>query len=167
MSNNDRVMIAGAGPVGCTAALYLAQRGVKVTLLEACETLPLDLRASTFHPPTLEMLDDLGVLDPLVAQGIICPVWQYRDSKNGLVAEWDLGLLRDDTRHPYRLQAEQFKLTNIVIDVLKTMPEAEVRFSARAMDAEQDADGVNLHIETVDGPEILRGRYLIAADGAC
>ena len=63
MRNDDRVLIAGAGPVGCTAALYLAQRGVKVTLLEACETLPLDLRASTFHPPTLEMLDDLGVLD--------------------------------------------------------------------------------------------------------
>ena len=166
MSNNDRVLIAGAGPVGCTTALYLAQRGVKVTVLEACETLPLDLRASTFLPPTLEMLDDLGVLDPLVAQGIICPVWQYRDSKDGLVAEWDLGVLRDDTRHPYRLQAEQFKLTNIVIDILKTMPEAEVRFSARAVDAVQDADGVDLHIETLDGPETLRGRYLIAADGA-
>ncbi len=166
MRNKDRVLIAGAGPVGCTAALYLAQRGVKVTVLEACETLPLDLRASTYHPPTLEMLDDLGVLDPLIAQGIICPVWQYRDSKDGLVAEWDLGVLRNDTRHPYRLQAEQFKLTNIIVDVLKTMPEAEVRFSTRAVDAEQDADGVDLRVETEDGPETLRGRYLIAADGA-
>ncbi len=166
MRNNDRVLIAGAGPVGCTAALYLAQRGVKVTVLEACETLSLDLRASTFHPPTLEMLDDLGVLDPLIAQGIICPVWQYRDSKDGLVAEWDLGLLRNDTRHPYRLQAEQFKLTNIVVDVLKSMPHAEVRFSSKAVDAEQDADGVNLRIESENGFETLRGRYLIAADGA-
>ncbi len=166
MRNDDRVLIAGAGPVGCTAALYLAQRGVKVTLLEACETLPLDLRASTFHPPTLEMLDDLGVLDPLVAQGIICPVWQYRDSRDGLVAEWDLGVLRNDTRHPYRLQAEQFKLTNIVVDILKTMPGVEVRFSARAVDAEQDADGVNLQIDTNDGRETIRGQYLIAADGA-
>ena len=166
MRNDDRVLFAGAGPVGCTAALYLAQRGVKVTLLEACETLPLDLRASTFHPPTLEMLDDLGVLDPLVAQGIICPVWQYRDSRDGLVAEWDLGVLRNDTRHPYRLQAEQFKLTNIVVDILKTMPGVEVRFSARAVDAEQDADGVNLQIDTNDGRETIRGQYLIAADGA-
>ncbi len=166
MRKEDRVLIAGAGPVGCTAALYLAQHGVKVTVLEACETLPLDLRASTYHPPTLEMLDDLGVLDPLIAQGIICPVWQYRDSKDGLVAEWDLGVLRNDTRHPYRLQAEQFKLTNIVVDLLKTMPDAEVRFSTRAVDAEQDADGVDLRVETEDGPETLRGRYLIAADGA-
>ena len=52
----DRVLIAGAGPVGCTAALYLAQKGVNVTVLEACDALPIDLRASTFHPPTLEML---------------------------------------------------------------------------------------------------------------
>ncbi len=166
MRNEDRVLIAGAGPVGCTAALYLAQHGVKVTVLEACETLPLDLRASTYHPPTLEMLDDLGVLDPLIAQGIICPVWQYRDSKDGLIAEWDLGVLRNDTRHPYRLQAEQFKLTSIVVDALKTMPDAEVRFSTRAVDAEQDANGVNLRVETEDGSETLRGRYLIAADGA-
>ncbi len=166
MRSEDRVLIAGAGPVGCTAALYLAQRGVPVTVVEACATLPADLRASTFHPPTLEMLDDLGVLDPLAAQGIVCPVWQYRDSADGLVAEWDLGLLRDDTSHPYRLQAEQFKLTNIVVDVLRTMADAEVRFSARAVDAAQDGDGVELRIETEDGPETLRGRYLIAADGA-
>ena len=166
MRQIDRVLIAGAGPVGCTAALYLAQHGVKVTVLEACETLPLDLRASTYHPPTLEMLDDLGVLDPLIAQGIICPVWQYRDSKDGLIAEWDLGVLRNDTRHPYRLQAEQFKLTNIIVDVLKTMPDAEVRFSTRAVDAEQDADGVKIRVETENGSETLRGRYLIAADGA-
>ena len=61
MSDDDRVLIAGAGPVGCSAALYLAQRGIPVTLVEAAETLPEDLRASTFHPPTLDMLDDLGV----------------------------------------------------------------------------------------------------------
>ncbi len=166
MTKDDRVLIAGAGPVGCTAALYLAQRGVPVTVFEACESLPRDLRASTFHPPTLEMLDDLGVLDPLIAQGIICPVWQYRDSKDGLIAEWDLGVLENDTRHPYRVQAEQFKLTNIVVDVLASMADVDVRFSARAVGADQDADGVDLHIETAEGPETIRGRYLIAADGA-
>ena len=73
MSDNDRVLIAGAGPVGCSAALYLAQRGIPVTLVEAAATLPEDLRASTFHPPTLDMLDDLGVVDQLLEQGIVCP----------------------------------------------------------------------------------------------
>ena len=166
MAEQDRILIAGAGPVGCVAALYLGRHGVPVTLLEACDKLPLDLRASTFHPPTLDMLDALGVVDKLIAQGIVCPVWQYRDRIEGLVAEWDLGLLGNDTGHPYRLQAEQYKLTGIIVDVLQDMPEVEVRFNARATGAGQDGDGVTLDIDTPDGPETLRGSYLIAADGA-
>ena len=166
MTTEKRVLIAGAGPVGCTAALYLAQNGIPVTVLEAEDSLPVDLRASTFHPPTLDMLDALGVVDKLIEQGIICPIWQYRDAKEGVVAEWDLGVLKDDSRHPYRVQAEQFKLTNIIVDVLKTMPEVDFRFNARATGAEQDADSVTLSIDTPDGPEELKGAYLIAADGA-
>lgn len=166
MATPDRVLIAGAGPVGCTAALYLAQRGIPVTLLEAEDKLVLDLRASTFHPPTLDMLEDLGVVDKLIEQGIICPIWQYRDTKVGVVAEWDLSVLKDDTRHPYRLQAEQYKLTNIIADILKTMPDVDLRFNARATGATQDGDGVSLTVETPDGVETIKGAYAIAADGA-
>jgi 3-(3-hydroxy-phenyl)propionate hydroxylase len=162
----ERVLIAGAGPVGCTAALYLARRGIPVALLEAGETLALDLRASTFHPPTLDMLDDLGVVDRLIAQGIVCPKWQNRDSKVGVVAEWDLGILKDDTRHPFRVQAEQYKLTNIIVEELAAFPHVEVRFQTRATGSAQDADGVTLEVATPEGPERLRGGYLIAADGA-
>lgn len=166
MADNERVLIAGAGPVGCCAALYLSQRGIPVTVLEAAGELPLDLRASTFHPPTLDMLDDLGVVGKLIEQGIICPIWQYRDTREGVVAEWDLGVLKNDTRHPYRVQAEQYKLTNIIVDELRGMDNVEVRFRARATGASQDENGVTLDIETPEGPEKLTGRYLIAADGA-
>lgn len=166
MSENDRVLIAGAGPVGCTAALYLAQRGIPVTLIEAGADLPIDLRASTFHPPTLDMLDDLGVVDKLIEQGIVCPTWQYRDAKEGVVAHWDLGVLKDDTRHPYRIQCEQYKLTNIIVDELRKMDNVEVLFHTCATGAEQDERGVILKIETPDGPDALHGKYLIAADGA-
>lgn len=165
MKSEKRVLIVGTGPVGCSAALYLAQLDIPVTLLEAQDSLARDLRASTFHPPTLDMLEELGVVDALIGQGIICPVWQYRDAKDGLVAEWDLTALKNDTGHPYRLQAEQYKLTNIIVDVLKTMPNVEIRFCARATNVEQDGDGVDLTIQTPDGSETLRGRYLIAADG--
>ena len=166
MTDDDRVLITGAGPVGCTAALYLAKQGIPVTLVEACGSLPEDLRASTFHPPTLEMLDGLGIVEALIEQGLICPVWQYRDAKDGIVAEWDLSLLKNDTPHPYRVQAEQFKLTQIIVGVLSGMPEADVRFDARAVGVTQDASGVDLRVETQDGPAVLRGRYLIGADGA-
>ena len=52
--NKEPVLVAGAGPAGCAVALYLAQRGIAVTVVESEESLPLDLRASTFHPPTLD-----------------------------------------------------------------------------------------------------------------
>ena len=166
MSDDDRVLIAGAGPVGCSAALYLAKRGIPVTLVEAGATLPEDLRASTFHPPTLDMLDDLGVVDQLLEEGIVCPEWQYRDAREGVIANWDLGVLKDDTRHPYRIQCEQYKLTRIIIAELAKMDNVDVRFRVRATGTSQDEHGVTLGVEGPEGPENLRGKYLIAADGA-
>jgi len=71
MDETGRVLIAGAGPVGCTAALMLAQNGIPVTLIESEPALVDDLRASTFHPPSLDMLDDLGVAEKLIPQGLI------------------------------------------------------------------------------------------------
>ena len=166
MSDNERVLISGAGPVGCAAALYLAQKGVPVTLIEAGAVLPEDLRASTFHPPTLDMLDDLGVVGQLIEEGIICPKWQYRDTREGVVAEWDLGVLENDTKHPYRIQCEQYKLTRIIVAELEKMDNVEVLFRVRGVSADQDDNGVTLSVETPDGPDELKGKYLIAADGA-
>jgi 3-(3-hydroxy-phenyl)propionate hydroxylase len=166
MADNDRVIIAGAGPVGCSSALYLAQQGIPVTLIEACDSLPEDLRASTYHSPTLDMLDDLGVVDKLIEQGIICPIWQYRDTRDDWQVDWDLGVLKNDTRHPYRLQCEQFKLTRIIVEELKKFDHVEVRFNTAAAGTTQDEHGVTLNVNTPDGSEDLNGRYLIAADGA-
>jgi len=107
----NRVLIAGAGPVGLVAAVSLLEQGIPVTVLEASADLAVDLRASTFHPPTLDFLDALGLADGLIERGIQCPLWQFRDRKDGEVATFDLGLLASETKHPYRLQAEQWKLT--------------------------------------------------------
>ena len=67
---NHPVVIAGAGPVGCLLALYLARRDVPVLLLEKEAELPVDLRSSTFHPPSLEMIADLGfgIIDDMLAK---------------------------------------------------------------------------------------------------
>ena len=163
---NERGLIAGAGPVGCVAALALARQGVPVTVFEAAPALPPDLRASTFHPPTLDMLDDLGVAQALIGEGLICPRWQHRDRERGIVADWNLETLAGDTRHPYRVQCEQFRLTGIVADRLAATADVEIRFDARVSDVSQDAGQVRVTLETPVGSEIVRGSYLIGADGA-
>lgn len=163
----DQVLIAGAGPVGLVSACALADAGIPVTIVERSRALPKDLRASTFHPPTLDMLDRFDVSKRLVDQGLVCPQWQFRDRAEGVVATFDLGVLSGDTNHPYRLQCEQWKLTEMLRDRLDASGQVEIVYEATATAARQDDDGVALAIERPDGAsEELTGRYLIAADGA-
>ena len=101
--NKQHVIIVGAGPVGLVAANVLADEGIPVTLIEACVDLPRDLRASTFHPPTLDMLERFGVVGSMIEQGLVCPNWQFRDRKEGVIAAFELSRLSSETKHPYRL----------------------------------------------------------------
>ena len=168
MAINAPVIIAGAGPVGCTAALRLAQAGIPVTLLEGLSDLPETLRASTFHPPSLDMLDELGMAKPLEAQGLVCRKYQYRDRRTGEIAEFDLGHLAEDTRHPYRLQAEQWKYTRLVWNELgeKHAGLAECHFNSSVKGVHQTTDGVEVLVWQNGQEKILRGSFLVAADGA-
>lgn len=162
----DRVLIVGAGPVGLVAATYLASEGIPVTVFELSRELPEDLRASTFHPPTLDMLDRFGVADACIAQGLICPEWQFRDRQEGPIVTFNLAVLANDTRHPYRLQCEQWKLTRLLRAKLEAAG-TEFIYGASATAVEQDDDGVTLTVTMPDGVnETHRGRYLIGADGA-
>ena len=85
-----QVLVSGAGPAGVVAAYRLAQSGIDVLLLESFADCPEDLRASTFHPPTLDMMETLGFLDTLEAQGLKAPVYQYRNRRSGEVLSFDL-----------------------------------------------------------------------------
>src|ERR1043165_7662453 len=129
-SSNDRVLIAGAGPVGLVAAATLARAGVPVTVFEEGEKLSEESRASTFHPPTLDMLHALGAAEPLLAQGLKAPAFQYRTKKNGLLAQFDFAAISDATAHPYRVQCEQSKLTRILYEQMRGHPNFEIQFDS-------------------------------------
>jgi 3-(3-hydroxy-phenyl)propionate hydroxylase len=161
------VIIAGAGPVGCTAALRLAQAGIPVMLLEALEDLPQTLRASTFHPPSLDMIEQLGLIEPLKEQGLVCRYYQYRDRRTGEIAEFDLDVLREDTRHPYRLQVEQWKYTRLVWDELQARyPHADCRFNTSVKGLHQTTAGVEVLAWENGAERIVEGSFVIACEGA-
>jgi 2-polyprenyl-6-methoxyphenol hydroxylase-like FAD-dependent oxidoreductase len=162
----SRILIAGAGPVGLATALRLDSFGIPCTVIEAQPAVQRDLRASTFHPPTLDLLDEYGLAAPLIALGRKCPTWQIRLHETHERAEFDLTLLSEDTRHPYRLQCEQFRLSELLVAKLRTSTNVHIEWNARVTGVRQSADAV--HVEADRDGETLHfsGPLLVGADGA-
>jgi len=161
----DRVIIVGAGPVGLISALSLALRDVPVLVLEANPELFMDLRAGSFHPPTLEVLEPLGVTAKLHELGICVHRWQLRDRTDGVIGTFELSLLADETPYPYRLHCEQHKLTPLVFQMLAPLPHADIRFSHRVTEVSQAGDRVIVKAETPGGGETFEGAWVIGCDG--
>ena len=166
MTSERRVLIVGAGPVGLTAAANLVRNGVPVTVFEAGADLSMESRASTFHPPTLDMLDTLGAAKPLIAQGLPAPKFQYRTMRHGILAQFDFAAIADATAHPYRLQCEQSRLTRILYEQLRGQPGFDLHFNSTVGQVSQDGGGVTVTIARNGATETHSGRYLIGADGA-
>jgi 2-polyprenyl-6-methoxyphenol hydroxylase-like FAD-dependent oxidoreductase len=149
-----------------TAAYALARSGVPVVVVEAEPVLKTDWRASTFHPPTLELLDELGVAEQMHREGLAVPLFQFRDRRDGLVAQFDFRLLADETRFPHRLQLNQQHLVRMLAGRLADEPAVTLRLGARATEVASTSDGVELTVESAGGSEVLRGSHLVGADGA-
>jgi 3-(3-hydroxy-phenyl)propionate hydroxylase len=144
----------------------LAEQQIHVTVIEQEAEIVRDLRASTFHPPTLDMLEPLGVTQRLIAQGLPCPSWQIRLHPGGERAVFDLSVLKDDTRHPYRLQCEQWKLSEALREKLERSSNADVRFAAAVVSASDRGERVEVEIEAGGTRELLCARYAVGCDGA-
>ena len=165
-SSDCEVIIAGGGPVGLCLALLLSRAGITVRVFEAEPAISLDLRASTFHPPTLDLLEPYGVTGDLVARGLVCADWQIRLHPDGDRAVFDLSVLAGDTRHPYRLQCEQWKLSESLLAHLQREGDAEVIFGASVTAVTQDEHSASITVESAVGPQTHRARFVIGADGA-
>jgi 3-(3-hydroxy-phenyl)propionate hydroxylase len=160
------ILIAGGGPVGVIAALALARQGLAVHVFEADGRVNDSPRAATTHAATLEMLDDLGLVEEVTQRGLIEPKFRIWDRASGeVIATFDFGVLAGQTRYPYVVQCEQHKLNNLVIERLSAFPHARYDFSSRVASVRQDAGGVAIDVETSDGVRQVKGAYLIGADG--
>lgn len=166
--NERPVIVVGAGPVGTTAAVALARRGIPVVVVESAPEPLGDWRASTFHPSTMELIAGLGhgIADEMVATGLPVPKFQHRDRKSGLIAELDLGLLAGETAYPYRLQLNQQHLVRMMVTRLRGFDNARLLFGATLLRFTQNDFGVTATVETADGTTEIQGSHLVGADGA-
>ena len=126
----------------------------------------MDLRAATTHPATLDLLDDELVAD-MARVGLVAPIFQFWDRPSqALVAQFDHAVLKNDTRHPFVVQCEQFKTTKLVLDRLQPYPNVEVLFDHEVIDVAQNASAVTVQVRGQSGAVAQHsGAYLIGADG--
>ncbi|GAA0621477.1 FAD-binding monooxygenase [Kribbella sandramycini] len=161
-----RVVIAGAGPVGMVCALALNRCGVPVTVFES-EAAPVpDQRAATIHPSTLEMLDELGVTEQIREHSLLSSTYRFHDRPTGeVVAEFDLGRLKDEIRFPYVLQYEQYKLTAAIAAAYANESDFDVRFSHTLTGLTDTASGIEVEYTSPAGPERIAAAYVVGCDG--
>jgi 3-(3-hydroxy-phenyl)propionate hydroxylase len=164
---SNRVVVAGAGPVGMVCALALSKAGIPVTVFEQ-EAAPVqDQRAASLHPSTLDLLDRLGIVETIIPSGLVSPVYRFHDRITGeIVAEFNLGDLADELRFPFVLQYEQYKMTAAISAAYANQSDFDVRFSHRLTGLAQDADSVTVDVEGPGGDlERIRAGYVIGCDG--
>lgn len=161
------VMIIGAGPVGLSLAVGLARQGIAVQVFERLPELSPEARASTFHPRTLEMLDEWGALNPLLERGYRVDRLQFWErAGHELIAEFDYQAIAEDTPYPFRLQCPQSILTRVLKPYLESMQPGCVHMNHELL-AFSECDGVvQATFQTPDGIRQARGRFLCGADGA-
>lgn len=160
------IVIVGAGPVGLTAADILTLQGTQVIVLEKNDGLSREWRASTFHAATMELLEPTGLADELMKLGLVADKVQYRDRTNGLFAEFDCNLLKDETKYPFRLQCPQSTYVKVLNERLQKRPNAEIRYNAEVVALTQDSEGVTVTVQTPNGQEEVRAQFVLGTDGA-
>ena len=164
--SRSQVVISGGGPVGLICAYALARRGVTVTVLDQNSELQDDPRAATTHPATLELLDGLGVIDQVIEQGLVAEEFEFWDRPTGeKVATFDHAALSEDTKFPFVVQCEQFKLAKIFLAKLQGEATATVLFDHNVTAIDHTPEGVTVTATTPDGEKTFEGDWLIGADG--
>jgi 3-(3-hydroxy-phenyl)propionate hydroxylase len=162
----SQVLISGGGPVGLICAYALSRQGVKVIVLDENSELQDDPRAATTHPATLEVLDSLGVIDEVIEQGLVAGEFEFWDRPtDSKVAMFDHALLSEDTKFPFVVQCEQFKLAKIFLARLQEQDTATVLFNHRTIGLDHTDNGVTVCVDTPNGEQVFESDWLIGADG--
>ena len=158
------VVIVGAGPVGMTLALDLAQQNMPVVVLDDDDKLSAGSRAICFAKRTLEIWDRLGLGDAMVAKGVSWNVGKvfFRDAS---VYSFDL-LGESGHRRPAFINLQQYYAEGFLSDAVAQASQIDVRWHSRVVGLANEADGVTLTVETPEGTYAINADYVVACDGS-
>ncbi len=159
-----KVVVIGAGPVGLTAALDLAARGVPVVVLDDNNTVSVGSRAVCYAKRPLEIWDRLGVADRMIAKGV---EWKLGKVFFGdrQVYQFDL-LPEGGHKCPAFINLQQYYLEDYMVEAAAKNPLIDIRWKHKLISLRQEADHAVLTVETPDGVFVTAADWVIACDGA-
>lgn len=161
MATIEDVLIAGAGPTGLAAALFLADRGRSVRIIDKAEAPARNSRAQVINPRSLELLEPTGVADRLCSAGRALGGVRFYDGWS------ELGHLDFADLHPRfpMVVLPQARTEAILAEALSARNLRVERGSELVGNLERD-DGVSADVRTAGSRETLSASLLLAADGA-
>jgi 3-(3-hydroxy-phenyl)propionate hydroxylase len=158
------VVVVGAGPVGLSLAIALAQRGQSVVLLDDADRIGEGSRAICFSKRSLEFWDRLGIGQRMVDKGV---VWSVGKIFHGDSQLYQFNLLPEEGhKRPAFINLQQFYAEAYLVDRIGELPLIDLRWRNKVVGLEQRNDHVRLTIETPDGPYRLHAGFVVACDGA-
>jgi 3-(3-hydroxy-phenyl)propionate hydroxylase len=158
------VVVVGAGPVGLSLAIDLAQRGQSVVLLDDADRIGEGSRAICFSKRSLEFWDRLGIGQRMVDKGVVWSVGKIFHGDNQI---YQFNLLPEQGhKRPAFINLQQFYAEAYLVDRVEELPAINLRWRNKVTGLETRNDHVVVAIETPDGPYRIRASYLVACDGA-
>src|SRR3954451_13346152 len=158
------VVVVGAGPVGLSLAIDLAQRGQQVVLLDDADRIGEGSRAICFSKRSLEYWDRLGTGQRMVDKGV---VWSVGKIFHGAAQLYQFNLLPEEGhKRPAFINLQQFYAGAYLVDRVQELAAVDLRWRNKVTGLEQRNDHVVLTVETPDGPYRISANYAVACDGA-
>jgi 3-(3-hydroxy-phenyl)propionate hydroxylase len=158
------VVVVGAGPVGLSLSIDLAQRGQRVVLLDDADRIGEGSRAICFSKRSLEFWDRLGVGQRMVDKGV---VWSVGKIFHGDSQLYQFNLLPEEGhKRPAFINLQQFYAEAYLVDRVEELPAIDLRWRNKVIALEQRNDHVALTIATPDGPYPINASFVVACDGA-
>jgi len=158
------VIVVGAGPVGLSAAIDLAQQGIKTLLVDDDDRLSTGSRAICFAKRTLEIWDRLGCGERMVEKGVS---WNrgkvfFKDKQ-----VYDFDLLPEISHHrPAFINLQQYYAEGYLLERAQQLSNLQIRWKNKVVGCKESDSGIELSIETPDGSYKVTCDYVVAADGA-